>query len=331
MTEKDFLRDKHVKFFIRTLRVLPSSLSSLDTNRMTVAFFALSGLDVLGAINVLEEEHKQMIDWIYSLQVLPHASGSNRQQCGFRGSSTLGHSYIPETAREKLIPYDSSHIAMTYTALASLLILGDDFSRVDRMAIVDGLGALQQDNGSFCAMPEGSECDMRFVYCATCISYMLNNWSGMDVEKTVKYIQASLTYEGALAQGPGLEAHGGPTFCGIASLILMDRLDVAFTPRQLERLKRWCVCRQQSGFQGRPNKPVDTCYSFWVGATLQLLDMFDKTDARFNRSYILETQSDITGGFAKWPQNSPDALHGYLWSFHYINVKLVPYFYTCPA
>ena len=33
--------------------------------------------------------------------------------------------------------------------------------------------------------------------------------------------------------------------------------------------------------------------------------MFDKTDAYFNRSYILETQSDITGGFAKWPQNSP--------------------------
>ena len=28
--------------------------------------------------------------------------------------------------------------------------------------------------------------------------------------------------------------------------------------------------RQQSGFQGRPNKPVDTCYSFWVGATLKV-------------------------------------------------------------
>ena len=46
-------------------------------------------------------------------------------------------------------------------------------------------------------MPEGSECDMRFVYCAACISYMLNNWSGVNVETTVNYIRDSLV-SGAL-------------------------------------------------------------------------------------------------------------------------------------
>lgn len=62
---------------------------------------------------------------------------------------------------------------------------------------------------------------------------------------------------------------GGSTFCAVASLVLMDRLD-SLTERQTKNLRRWCLFRQQSGFQGRPNKPVDTCYSFWVGATLQV-------------------------------------------------------------
>ena len=46
--------------------------------------------------------------------------------------------------------------------------------------------------GSFSCVPEGSETDMRFVYCACCVSYMLNDWSGMDREKTISYIINSL-------------------------------------------------------------------------------------------------------------------------------------------
>ena len=63
---------------------------------------------------------------------------------------------------------------------------------------------------------------------------------------------------------------GGSTFCAVASLFLMGRLHDAFAADKLEGLKRWCLLRQQTGFNGRPNKPVDTCYSFWVGATLEV-------------------------------------------------------------
>ena len=45
------------------------------------------------------------------------------------------------------IPYNYSHIAMTYTALATLITLGDDLSRVDKAAVVDSLKHLQLDNG----------------------------------------------------------------------------------------------------------------------------------------------------------------------------------------
>ena len=44
-------------------------------------------------------------------------------------------------------PFDCSHITMTYTALACLLILGDDLSRVNKMAVLRGIRALQQTNG----------------------------------------------------------------------------------------------------------------------------------------------------------------------------------------
>merc|ERR1719150_1253109 len=72
---------------------------------------------------------------------------------------------------------------MTYTALASLVILGDDLGRVDRKAVLAGVKALQLPDGSFKAALEGGENDMRFLYCAACICTILDDWSGMDTER----------------------------------------------------------------------------------------------------------------------------------------------------
>ena len=38
----------------------------------------------------------------------------------------------------------------------------------------------------------GSENDMRFIYCACCISYILDDWTGIDQEKVTNYIKKSL-------------------------------------------------------------------------------------------------------------------------------------------
>lgn len=48
----------------------------------------------------------------------------------------------------------------------------------------------------------------------------------------------------------------------LASLCLMGKLEEVFSEKELNRIKRWCIMRQQNGYHGRPNKPVDTCYSF---------------------------------------------------------------------
>ena len=53
------------------------------------------------------------------------------------------------------------HIAMTYTSIATLLILGDDLSRINRRAIAKSLAALQDKQGNFVATYAGSESDLR--------------------------------------------------------------------------------------------------------------------------------------------------------------------------
>uniref|UniRef100_A0A8C1VZK8 Geranylgeranyl transferase type-1 subunit beta n=1 Tax=Cyprinus carpio TaxID=7962 RepID=A0A8C1VZK8_CYPCA len=304
----DFLRERHVHFFQRCLHVLPERYAPYETRRLTIVFFALSGLDVLDALDVVDKPG--LIEWIYSLQVLPTDDKSNLSRCGFRGSSHIGVPYNSSKGPGAPHTYDSGHVAMTYTGLACLIILGDDLSRVCREACLAGLRALQLEDGSF-GSRSGSENDMRFVYCAACICYMLDDWSGMDRQRAIDYIRRSTSYDSGIGQGAGLESHGGSTFCAVASLCMMGKLHEVFSERELKRIRRWCILRQQNGFHGRPNKPVDTCYSFWVGATLELLDVFQYTNREKNRNYILSTQDRLVGGFAKWPDSHPDPLHTY--------------------
>lgn len=70
--------------------------------------------------------------------------------------------------------------------------------------------------------------------------------------------------------------------------------------------------RQKRGFQGRPNKIVDTCYSFWIGAALSILNAFELSNYEANRAYIMETEDTVMGGFSKWPQNCTDPFHTYM-------------------
>ena len=45
---------------------------------------------------------------------------------------------------------------------------------------------------SFSATPEGSEFDMRFVYCACCVCHLIDDWSGLNKAEAVKFIRDSL-------------------------------------------------------------------------------------------------------------------------------------------
>jgi geranylgeranyl transferase type-1 subunit beta len=167
-----FLKKRHVKFLLRLLDVLPGSrFASLETSRMTMLFFVVSGLDVLGSLDksINKDRRQELIEWIYSCQT----------QHGFVGSSflKLGSDSV---SYQKL--NNSVHIAMTYTALATLAILGDDLSRINRSGISQGLKMLQKENGTFMASLEEDARDMRFVYCAASICRLLGIMSIFTLE-----------------------------------------------------------------------------------------------------------------------------------------------------
>uniref|UniRef100_A0A2M4BRN7 Geranylgeranyl transferase type-1 subunit beta n=1 Tax=Anopheles marajoara TaxID=58244 RepID=A0A2M4BRN7_9DIPT len=298
---------KHAKYFKRFLNILPERLASHDSTRVTIAFFAVSGLDVLNSLDLLPDSFQQdIINWIYKLQVVPRPGEPSAG--GIQGSSTFNVSGTSPHCGLK--QYRWGHLAITYTGIAVLVALGDDLSRLNRQAIIEGVAAVQRDDGSFSATIEGSEHDMRFVYCAAAICSMLDDWGRVDRQRMADYILKSIRYDYGISQHFEMESHGGTTFCAIAALELSGQLDLLM-PDVRERIIRWLVFRQQDGFQGRPNKPTDTCYAFWIGAALKILGAFELTSFKDNRDYVLSTQDTTVGGFSKWPQAYTDPFHTY--------------------
>jgi geranylgeranyl transferase type-1 subunit beta len=92
---------------------------------------------------------------------------------------------------------------MTYTAVLTLVALGDDLSRLDKDAVIAGIGSLQQSNGSFRSLSSPGECDTRFLYCAAAVCHLLGDWRGMDKQKAVGYVRSCITYEGGISLVPG--------------------------------------------------------------------------------------------------------------------------------
>jgi len=126
----------------------------------------------------------------------------------------------------------------------------------------------------------------------------------------VKFILNCLNYDGAFGQNPGTESHGGSTYCAIASLSLLNKLDLILNNDKCKLLERWAVNRQTNGgFQGRPNKDPDTCYSFWLGASLSIIGSLDRINKKKNRDFVLNNANFLTGGFSKNIDSIPDPMH----------------------
>lgn len=90
-----------------------------------------------------KQSHKQFVN-----PILVILSG----RYGFRGSNSCGVDHS----------YDFGSLAMTYSALATLLILGDDLSRVDRQSLKEGLRELQLETGRL------YKCEFLFFPCSFC-------------------------------------------------------------------------------------------------------------------------------------------------------------------
>jgi geranylgeranyl transferase type-1 subunit beta len=307
---KDFLLTRHINFFKMHINILPQAYEgSMNTSRMTALYFSVIGLDMLNALDNCNKQ--QIIDWVYAMQVLPEEGQTEETVCtgGFRGSTHAGGPFQCEGCR-LFHSYDGGHLAMTYTALCVLLTLGDDLSRVNKHHIIQTIKNLQQPDGSFTPTKEGAETDSRFVYCASAICFMLKDFSGIDIPRSVSFLQGCFNYDGSMGLNPGRESHGGAMYTGVASLLLLGRGDVIADQRVTAALLKFCVNRLTEGFNGRPNKQDDTCYTFWVGATLTMLKHQHILNSTPIKSFLLETQTHI-GGFGKHIDSTPDILHAF--------------------
>jgi protein farnesyltransferase subunit beta len=126
------------------------------------------------------------------------------------------------------------------------------------------------DIGGFRVSRDG-EVDTRGAYTVLSVASLLHLQTPALTAGVLEWLVTCQTYEGGLGGEPGNEAHGGYTFCGLAAATLLGsphRLNLA-------ALTKWAANRQmvrEGGFQGRTNKLVDGCYSFWVGALFPIVD-----------------------------------------------------------
>lgn len=168
-------------------------------------------------------------------------------------------------------PGQIAHLATTFAAINSLITTAspEALESIDRTKLIKFLHRLKQPDGSF-AMHDDGEIDSRATYCALSILRCLNIHDPILLANVADWILSCQTYEGGFGSVPGSEAHGGYTFCCVASLCLINQLHRTDLPSLL----RWLTNKQmivEGGFCGRSNKLVDSCYSYWQGAVFPLI------------------------------------------------------------
>ncbi|KAJ8520951.1 hypothetical protein ONZ45_g2295 [Pleurotus djamor] len=299
-----FAKAAHAGHCIRCLIGLPDSLVDMDASRVALSFYCIGALDLLDLLDEKVNETTRLgwRDWLWEQQI--HGPTGS----GFKPSSFMT-AQTPSAGTTESSEYEVPHVIMTYTAMLSLAILRDDFSKLNRQGIVRFLRSCQKEDGSFATMPGSAESDLRNVYCAFAISNMLEDWSGIDVDRAKGFIASCRTYEGGYGQEPFCEAQGGTTYTAIASLYLAPRSQQADPLSASDRQKTiaWLSSNQDpsGGFRGRTGKAADACYCFWCGAALKILGASDIVD-RLSLIQFLDKCQFKYGGVAKAPDETPE-------------------------
>ena len=286
----------------------------LDSGQPWFLFWISNTLDLLGSTkHQLTPPQKDSI--IAYLKACQHPAG------GFAGS-----------------PYMEAHAASSYAAVMTIANLHceEAYAIVDRKRMLEYLGRLKHNkdtplyspaecskarttsSGSF-EIHHNGENDLRATYCSLVVADVLNLLSEPALRAGIgDFIAQCQTYEGGIACVPFGEAHAGYTYCGLASLILLqetDKIDVF-------KLLEWAVNRKltsEGGFNGRIHKLVDSCYNFWVGAIAELVDLVlqgvgnYKGEWLYNQyavqGYTLLCCQTKKGGLIDKPEKSVDLYH----------------------
>ncbi|GER35749.1 farnesyl-protein transferase beta subunit [Striga asiatica] len=256
-------RDNHIEYLTKSLKQLGPSFAVLDANRPWLCYWIMHSIALLGDC-VDDKLENDIIGFLQRCQ---------DQNGGYGGG-----------------PGQMPHLATTYAAINTLLTVGGhkSLSSINRGKLYEFLLRMKDSSGGF-RMHDGGEIDVRACYtaiskiqifmCKTACSLIpimkvasvLSILDDKLIQGVGDYIVSCQTYEGGISGEPGSEAHGGYTFCGLAAMVLINEANRLYLPGLI--VSNWVVFKQgiECGFQGRSNKLVDGCYSFWQGGVAAII------------------------------------------------------------
>ncbi|KAH7886715.1 terpenoid cyclases/protein prenyltransferase alpha-alpha toroid [Phlebopus sp. FC_14] len=277
-------KNAHLQYLVRNLvQGFPYSYISQDASQPWLMYWTLQSFSLMGV--ALDPDNKQKV--INTILAWQHPEG------GFGGG-----------------PGQAPHLLPTYASVCALAIVGrpgpgGGWDQIDKENLYRFFMSLKQPDGSF-LVSHDAEVDVRGTYCLLVVAYLLDLITPELLRGTPAFVASCQTYEGGFSSAsqpyfiassshgttklldtirpPLGEAHGGYTFCALASWIMLqpyfhsDHHSSANSKPSVDykRLMRWLVQMQGSeselgGFRGRTNKLVDGCYSWWVGGCFALL------------------------------------------------------------
>lgn len=207
-------------------------------------------------------------------------------------------------------PKHDAHLLSTLSALQILRIYDDQLETIQakRKSLVSFIKSLQLPDGSFQGDKFG-EVDTRFIYTALSSLSLLDELTPEIVNPAVDFIMKCQNFDGAFGMVPGSESHAAQVFTCVGTLAIADKLDLITDD---SKLSGWLSERQvlpSGGFNGRPEKLPDVCYSWWVLSSLAILNKKHWVDLQKLEGYILSCQDPKAGGISDRPDNQTDIFH----------------------
>lgn len=231
----------HSQYALSKLLNVGYSIQSLDVGQPWCIYWTLNTLLILKEIPEPQQVYPKIIRFISYCQC---------ESGGFGG----GHMQI-------------AHLAPTYAAILSLLLVATEeaYQVINREKLQQFFFRVQNPEykGSY-LMHENGESDLRAVYIVVIMSILLRLDATL-LDSCDEYISQCQSYDGGIGAIPHGEGHGGYAYCGFAALACLKKQNSI----NVSRLAEWLVSRQmqvEGGFNGRTNKVVDSCYTFWQGS-----------------------------------------------------------------
>ncbi|XP_055388875.1 uncharacterized protein LOC129617859 [Condylostylus longicornis] len=281
-----------------------------DHLRMGGAFWGLGALDMMGFLNKPPLKSTEMVSECFdrkssvsSKTIVAWISKCWDPLRGGYGSNIGQDAHLTST----LV---SGFFCCTYWGCQyALLILAmmNSLDEVQVEPLIAWVQSLQNPDGSFSA-DEWGESDGRFIYCAICILTIVNRLNCISTEKARHWIIQCHNPDGGFGNVPGAESHAAYVFCSVGALSLLESLDLI----DRDAVGRWLVERQIpgrcGGFNGRPEKAPDVCYSWWILSALKVIGRDHWIDSKALTDFILSSQ-DEEGGIADRTGDIADVFH----------------------